>query len=77
MSFENLYLVKCYAGQRVAASLREMETCRMLQEAGIDHKPWIVRRTRRWLVRLGQALVALGQRLERSDTSWRDRTLRA
>jgi hypothetical protein len=56
--------------QKIKASLREAESERMLAGVGIGPKPGITYRVRRWLHRLGQALVALGQRLEHSDASW-------
>jgi hypothetical protein len=69
MSYENLYLVKCVMDQRANATLHETEIRRMLREAGIDHRPRLIRRVRRWLYRLGRRLVALGRRLERFDAS--------
>jgi hypothetical protein len=69
MSFENLYLVECVMDQRVNARLNETETRHMLREAGIDHRPRIIRRARRWLYRLGHRMLTLGKRLERHDVS--------
>ncbi len=55
--------------QKVKAALRQADSRRIRREAGLDHRPEIVRRLRSWLYRLGQTLVTLGQRLEHADTS--------
>ena len=69
MAFENLYLVKCAIDQRTKASLEEAKSVRMLREAGIDHRPRIIRQARRVLSHLGHSLVSLGQRLEHYGAS--------
>jgi hypothetical protein len=55
--------------QKIKASLKQAGSRRMLREAGIDPRPWFIRRVRTWLYHLDQVLVALGQRLEHIDAS--------
>ena len=55
------------AEQRMRDCLREVETRRLLHQAGIEQRGWMARLMCRLLGGLGHLLVALGQRLERYE----------
>ena len=60
-------MAKRIAEQRIANNLKEAETRRLLREAGMDPRSRVSRQVRRFLSRLGRALVSLGRRLERYE----------
>ena len=63
------YLFKALMDMKVEETLREAETRRMLRQASIDRRGWLLRQGCGLLCRVGRLLVILGQRLQEYDAS--------
>ena len=62
-------LFKVLMDIKVEETLREAETRRLLHEAGIDGRGWLLRQGCWLLCQVGRLLVNLGQRLQQYDAS--------
>lgn len=71
--FQTEYSLVTYTmDQKVKAALRQADNWRTRREASKGHRPGIARWIHRWLYRLGQAMVVLGQRLEHHSAAMKD-----
>lgn len=64
----NPFLAEAIERERMEEFRREAEKRRLLREAGVDTRLWLIRQICRLLNRLGYLLVVLGRRLERMAT---------
>ena len=69
MVYVNPYLFKMMMDMKVEETLREAETRRLLRQAGIDRRGWLLRQGCWLLCGVGRLMVILGQRLQQYGAS--------